>query len=68
MHKSMQTWPRGAAVFRPNVRMGTKSDQSEFDRGVIVGARQGGLGIWGFLHTTVSRVCREWCKNQKTSS
>ena len=38
---------------------------------MIVGARQGGLSIsetadlLGFSHTTVSRVCREWCEKQK---
>ena len=38
---------------------------------MIVGARQGGLSIsetadlLGFLHTTASIVCREWCKKQK---
>ena len=31
--------------FRPNVRMGKKYDLSNFDRGMIVGARQGGLSI-----------------------
>ena len=36
----MQTWSRGSAVFRPNVRMGRKCD---LDRGMILGARQGGL-------------------------
>ena len=30
---------------RPNVRIGKKCDRSDFDRGVIVGARQGGLVI-----------------------
>ena len=73
MHKSMQ----GQEVqlfFRPNVRMGKKCDLSDFDRGMIVGARQGGLSIsetadlLGFSRTTVSRVCREWCEKQKTSS
>ena len=31
--------------FRPNVRMGKKCDLSDFDRGMIVGIRQGGLNI-----------------------
>ena len=45
-----------------------------FDRGMIVGARQGVLSISetadlvGFSHTTVSRVCREWCKKTKIPS
>ena len=58
-------------MFRPNVRMGKKCDLSDFDRDMIVGARQGGLSIsetadlLGFSHTTVSRVCREWCEKQK---
>ena len=32
-------------LFRSNVRMGKKCDLSDFDRGMIVGARQGGLNI-----------------------
>ena len=53
--------------------MGKKRDLSDFDRGMIVGARQGGLSnsemiLLGFSHTTVSRVCREWCVKQKPSS
>ena len=61
-------------LFRPNVRMGKKCDLSEFDRGMIVGARQGDLSIsetailLRFSCTTVSRVCREWCEKLKTSS
>ena len=57
-------------MFRPNVRMEKKCDLSDFDHGMIVGARQGGLSITetadllGFSHRTVARVCREWCKKQ----
>ena len=49
--------------FRPNVRMGKKCDRSDFDHGMIVGARQGGLSIsetadlLGFSHTIVSGIC-----------
>ena len=52
--------------------MGKKCDLS--DRGMFVGARQGGLNIsetadlLGFSRTTVSRFCTEWCKKQKASS
>ena len=48
----------------------TKCQNSE----KIVGARPGGLNIsenadlLGFPRTTVSRVCREWCKKEKTFS
>ena len=59
--------------FTPNVRMVKNCDLSYFEHGMIVGARQGGLSIsetadLGFSHTTVSRVCREWCEKLKTSS
>ena len=45
--------------------LGNKYDLSDFDHGMIVGARQSGLSIsetadlQGFSFTTVSRVCRE---------
>ena len=71
MHKSMQIGQEVQLFFRPNVRMGKKCDLSDFDRGMIVAARQGGLSIsetadlLGFSHTTVSRVCREWCKKKQ---
>ena len=57
-----------------NFRMGKKCDLSDFDHGMIVGARRGGLSIsenanlMGFSGTTVSRVCRECCKKHLGSS
>ena len=53
------------------MRIGEKYDLSDFDHGMIVGARQGDLSIsetadhLGFSLTTVSRVCKEWCEKQK---
>ena len=73
MHKACRRGQEVQLFFRPNVRMGKKCDLSDFDHGMIVGARQGGLSIsetadlLGFC-TTVSRVCREWCEKLKTSS
>ena len=32
-------------LFRPNIRTGITGDGSDFDRGMIVGVRQGGLNI-----------------------
>ena len=58
-------------MFTSTIRMGKKWDLSDFDRRMIVGARQAGLSIsvtadlLGFSHTTVSRVCSEWCEKQK---
>ena len=55
-------------LFRPNIRMWQECDQSDFDHGMIVGSRQGDLNIsemadlLGFSYTTVSRVCREFKK------
>ena len=43
--KTMHTLSKGSAVFRPNVRMGKNCDLSDFHRGMIVGARKGGLSI-----------------------
>ena len=52
--KCMKAFRSGQEVqlfFRPNVRMGEKRDVCDFDHGIIVGARQGGLKL--FSGTTV---------------
>ena len=70
--KSMQTWTTGSAIFQTKCQK--KFDISDFDCGMMVSVRQGGLNIsetvdlLGFPYTTVSRVCREWCKKQTTSN
>ncbi len=54
--------------------MGKKGDLSDFECGMVVGARQAGLSIsktadlLGFSHTTISRDNREWSKKEKISS
>jgi hypothetical protein len=48
-----------------NIKMGKTSDLSDLERGMMVGASHAGSSI---SETTVSRVYRERCDKQKTSS
>ncbi len=53
--------------------MEKKGDLSDFERGMVVGARRAGLsisktaGLLRFSRTTISRVYREWSEKEKIS-
>jgi len=54
--------------------MGKKGDLSDFEHGMVVGARRAGLSIsettdlLEFSRTTISMVYREWPEKEKISS
>ncbi len=52
--------------------MGKKGDLSDFERGMVVGARRAGLSISKTADllgcTTISRVYREWFQKEKIFS
>jgi len=54
--------------------MGKKGDLSNFERGIVVGARQASLSnsqsaqLLGISCKTISRVYKEWCEKGKTSN
>ncbi len=60
--------------FKPSIRTGKKEDLSDFERGMVVGARRTGLSIsqttdlLGFSLTTISRVYRERSEKERISS
>uniref|UniRef100_A0AAY5F1C5 Transposase Tc1-like domain-containing protein n=1 Tax=Electrophorus electricus TaxID=8005 RepID=A0AAY5F1C5_ELEEL len=54
--------------------MGLKRDLTDFEKGMIVGARRSGLSVaktvklFGFSKAAISRVYNEWARTQNTSS
>uniref|UniRef100_A0AAY5L5A9 Transposase Tc1-like domain-containing protein n=1 Tax=Esox lucius TaxID=8010 RepID=A0AAY5L5A9_ESOLU len=71
-HLGVWSWSRQFPEFQ--TEMGKKGDLSNFERGMVVGARRAGLSIsqsaqlLGFSRSTISRVYKEWCEKGKTSS
>ena len=46
MHLGMQTWSRQEDLkFKPNIRLEKKGDLSDFECGLVAGARWAGLSI-----------------------
>ncbi len=59
--------------FKPSIRIGKKGDLSDFERGMVVGARRAGLSfsktadLLGTSRTTISMVYRESSEKEKIS-
>ena len=69
MHKSMQTWSRGSAVFQTKKqKCGQKCDLSDFDQGMIVDPRFEYIRNWDFHVEQSLDFAENGAKHQKTSS
>ncbi len=57
--------------FKPSIRMGKEGDLSDFECGMVVGAKRADMSIsktadlLGFSRTTISRVYRERSEKEK---
>jgi len=70
MHLWMWSWSRQSPELQTECQNG-KGDSSNFEHGMVVGARRAVLSIsqsaqlLGFSHITISRVYKEWCEKGK---
>uniref|UniRef100_A0A9J8DBA5 Transposase Tc1-like domain-containing protein n=1 Tax=Cyprinus carpio carpio TaxID=630221 RepID=A0A9J8DBA5_CYPCA len=74
VHLGVWSWSRQSPELQTECQNGKKGDLSNFERGMVVGARQAGLSIsqsaelLELSRTSISRVYKEWCEKGKTSS
>ncbi len=74
MHLASRCGEEELLKFKPSIRMGKKGDLSDFERGMVVGARRADLSIsktadlLPFSQTTISKVYRELSEKEKISS